>query len=168
MAVDASVGEKTGDMQLSAGVAGREHGGAVRLVFKEASVGNGVGDARQVLIYHAACADIGMPDLAVAHLPLRKTHGQTGRLELRVRALRPKTIQIGSVGAGNAVGLAGGSQAEAVHDQENGRFFAHVRQPSRMMAAKSPSLREAPPIRPPSMSGWARRPAQFFAFIDPP
>ena len=36
------------------------------------------------------------------------------------------------------------------------------------IAAKSAGLREAPPIRPPSISGCARSSAAFFAFMLPP
>ncbi len=36
------------------------------------------------------------------------------------------------------------------------------------IVAKSAGFSEAPPIRPPSTSGWARSSAAFFAFIEPP
>ncbi len=36
------------------------------------------------------------------------------------------------------------------------------------MTAKSAGFNAAPPIRPPSTSGWASSPAAFLAFIEPP
>jgi len=37
-----------------------------------------------------------------------------------------------------------------------------------VITAKSALFSEAPPIRPPSMSAFAKRPAQLAAFIEPP
>ena len=117
MAVYAAVGQKPRDVELFARVARREHGLLVGLVFKEAAVGHGVGDPGQVLVDHAARADVGVADLAVAHLPLGQTHGEPRGLELGVRALGKEPVQIRCVRAGDGVGLARRSQAEAVHDE---------------------------------------------------
>ena len=37
-----------------------------------------------------------------------------------------------------------------------------------MMAANFSGTREAPPMRPPSMSGWESSSAAFFSFMEPP
>ena len=50
------------------------HRGVVGGIFKEGAVLNGAGDARQVLEDHAAAADVGVADLAVAHLTSGQAH----------------------------------------------------------------------------------------------
>jgi len=48
------------------------------------------------------------------------------------------------------------------------RTDSAYQQPTLQIGTKVSALRDAPPIRPPSMSGWARSSGAFDAFIEPP
>ena len=54
------------------------HGMVVGGIGEKVAVGNGLGDAGQILEHHPACADVGMAHLAVAHLPVRQAYVQAG------------------------------------------------------------------------------------------
>ena len=54
-------------------------------VLEEIAVLNRLGDAGQLLIYDAACTDIGVTDLGVAHLAVRQTDVQTGCADIGQR-----------------------------------------------------------------------------------
>ena len=189
--VDAAVAEQAHEMQggivLPAGVHGVDIGG----IFKKGAVLNGLADAGQVLKHHAACADVGVAYLAVAHLPLRQADVQSGGGKLRVGVFLEELVQAGRVGSGNGIALRFLPQAEAVHDDERGRSFVHknlISHKTRSKGAAKPApprkyyswlaaltistncsgFREAPPMRPPSISGWASSSAAFLGFMLPP
>ena len=94
-------------------------------IFKERTVLDRAGDARQVLEHDAAAADVGMADLAVAHLARGQAHVKTGGLERRVGILGKKAVEHGGVGRAHRVadGIVG--QAEAVHDDQRGGSLIH-------------------------------------------
>ena len=72
--VYAAVGEQSVEVQRRALFQTGVHRGVVGGIFKEGAVLNGAGDARQVLEDHAAAADVGVADLAVAHLTGGQAH----------------------------------------------------------------------------------------------
>ncbi len=43
-------------------------------ILEKIALPDGLGDAGELLINDAACADVQVPDLAVAHLPIRQAH----------------------------------------------------------------------------------------------
>ena len=53
-----------------------------RFVGEKVAVVDRLGNAGQLLIDHAAGADVGVTDLAVAHLPVRQTDVQTRRADI--------------------------------------------------------------------------------------
>src|SRR5215510_5456970 len=55
------------------------------LISEERTVADRVVDTNEVLHDDAAGAQIQMPDLAVSHLPLRETDGETGRVQQGTR-----------------------------------------------------------------------------------
>ena len=91
--VYAAVGEQSVEVQRRALFQTGVHRGVVGGIFKEGAVLNGAGDARQVLEDHAAAADVGVADLAVAHLTGGQAHVQTGGGELRMRVLAGQTAK---------------------------------------------------------------------------
>ncbi len=54
---------------------------------------DGVGDARQVLHHHAACADVEVPDLGVAHLAVGQTDVAARRAQEGVRPRAPEAVE---------------------------------------------------------------------------
>jgi hypothetical protein len=78
MAVDASVGQKTHQVQGGALLLAGGHSGEVRRIFRQGAVLGSLGDLRQILKDHPARAHIGVAHLAVADLPLGQTHVQPG------------------------------------------------------------------------------------------
>ena len=121
----AAVGMQTVKMQRRAFCKAVVHRLVVGGVFEKCAVLDGTGDARQILEHDAAAADVGVTDLAVAHLPVGQTHVKAGGLERRVGILGKKTVEHGGVGSAHRVadGIVG--QAEAVHNDQCGRSFIH-------------------------------------------
>ena len=78
VAVYAAVAEQTHDVQRAARGLGVGHGLQVGRVFEEAAVGYGVGYPGQILEHDASRADVGVADLAVAHLAFRQAHVEAG------------------------------------------------------------------------------------------
>ena len=63
-------------------------------VLEEIAVLNSLGDAGQLLIYDAACTDIGVTDLGVAHLAVRQTDVQTGCADIGQRIFREDPVEM--------------------------------------------------------------------------
>ena len=76
VAVDAAVGQQPHHMEGGAVLSAVVHGLQIGGVFEEVAVGDGLGDAGQVLEDHAARADVGVAHLAVAHLAVGQAHVQ--------------------------------------------------------------------------------------------
>jgi hypothetical protein len=112
--VDAAVAEQTHQVQGGALFPAGGHGVEIGGVFKKAPVGDGVGDARQVLENHAAGADVGMPNLTVAHLPGGQAHVQSGGLQGGGGIFGEQLVQTRRGGGADGVALHGVGQAEAV------------------------------------------------------
>ena len=125
MGVDAAIAEKTHQVQGGAVFPAGAHGIKIGGIFKKVTVLNGLADAGQVLKHYAACTDIGVADLAVAHLPGRQADIQPGGGQLRMGVFLKELVQPGRVGGGD--GVAGGfpAQTEAIHNDERGGSFVH-------------------------------------------
>ena len=83
VAVHAAVGEQAHQMQGACRFSMRFPLAATqRGVLKEIAVCNGLGDAGQFLIHHAAGADVGVADLGVAHLSIRQADIHAGSADL--------------------------------------------------------------------------------------
>ena len=63
-------------------------------ILEEIAVLDGLGDAGQLLIYNAACTDVGVANLGVAHLAVRQTNVQTGCTDIGERVLCENLIEI--------------------------------------------------------------------------
>ena len=79
-------------------------------------------DPRQVLHHDAAGAEVQMPDLGVAHLPVGKPHGQPGRGQGGRRIPLPERVEHGRRGQRDCVARAVRREPPAVeHDQRRAR-----------------------------------------------
>ncbi len=91
--VDATVGEEAHQVESRA----VRHRVGDRLthdgVLEEGALGDVLIDPRDLLIDHAPRAEVHVPDLRVAHLPLRQPDGEPRRLQGRVRVLRKEAIE---------------------------------------------------------------------------
>ena len=170
VAVHAAVRQQTEDVQRLA-VCSVIKRRAIDGVFKKRAVGNGVGDARQILKHDAARADVRVTDLAVAHLSVRQADVQPGGRELRVRPALQEAVHHRRFGHIDGVSRIRLADAVAVEDDECDFPVAHSQAPcavAAMIFEKSTGLSDAPPMRPPSMSGCASSSAALPAFIEPP
>ena len=174
VAVNTAVGQKPHKVKRSILPSAAIHCGGKRLVFKKRAVTYCVGDKRQHLIYNASGADVRVTDLAVADLPLRQTNVNAGSHQRRVWAFVKQLVEYRCVGSAYGVIITCGSKPEAVQNKEDRRDFTHLLSSpvtaatAAMILEKSSGLREAPPIRPPSISGILSSSSAFLAFIEPP
>ena len=105
---------------------GSLHGVHNGLVGADGTVLNGLGDAGQLLVHDAAGADVGVTNLAVAHLAVGQAHVHAGSTDGGVGAGGEQLVQIGGFGGhdGVALGLVG-HPAEAVQNAEHQGFLRH-------------------------------------------
>ncbi len=96
-------------------------------ILEEIAVLDGLGDAGQLLIYNAACTDVGVANLGVAHLAVRQTNVQTGCTDIGERIFREDPVEIRLVCGLNGVALGLRAVAEAVHDDQSGRLLRAFR-----------------------------------------
>ena len=170
MAVHAAVGQQTENVQ---GLAVRRviKGSSIDRILKKRPVLNGLCDARQILKHNAAGADVRVADLAVAHLAVRQADIQPGGGQLRVRPTLQEAVHDRGLSHVNGVAVIRLADAVAVEDDECDFLVAHSQAPcavAAMIFEKSTGLSDAPPMRPPSMSGWASSSAALPAFMEPP
>ena len=116
VAVHAAVGQQAHEMNGAARLFGVFHRAQQGGIFKKGTGTDIPGDAGQLLIDHAACADIGVTHLAVAHLPVGQTHRLAGAVQQSVGAGFKQPIQIGGLCGGDRVGGGGGGNAPAVQN----------------------------------------------------
>ena len=90
------------------------HSGGESFIFKEISLLDGFGDAGELLINNAAGADIGMPYLAVAHLPVRQADIHAGSADPRNGVGGKNPVNIGLVRRLDGVALFLAPAAKAV------------------------------------------------------
>ena len=155
MAVHAAVGQQAEDMQ---GLAVRRviKGSSIDRIFKKRPVLDGLCDARQILKHNAAGADVRVADLAVAHLAVRQADIQPGGGQLRMRPALQEAVHDRRFCRVNGVAVVRLADAVAVEDDECDFPVAHSQAPCAVAATifeKSTGLSDAPPIRPPSISG---------------
>ena len=125
-------------------------------------------DAGQVLGDDRAGPQVEVTDLGVAHLPLGEPDARAHRGQRGVRVLGPQAVEHRRVGQRDRVPRAVGREPPAVEDHQRDRGHAHAGRAASTIAANDSASSEAPPIRPPSMSGCASSSAALSAFIDPP
>ena len=117
MGVDAAVGQQAHQVQGSPLLLAGVHGVVIGGIGGKVAVGDGLGDAGQVLKYHAAGADVGVTHLAVAHLPVGQAHVQSGRRQLRMGEFLEELVQPGRFGGPHRIaGRVTVRHAEAVHN----------------------------------------------------
>ena len=143
------------------------------VVFEKVPVFRRPADAAELLVDHPAGADVGVAHLRIAHLPGRQAHILPGGGEGGVGVFPPEGIHHRGGGQRDGVARGGGGQAVAVQNDEDHRLLGcGHRAPSSpqaaMMPQKRPAASAAPPMSPPSMSGWASSSRAFFSFIEPP
>ena len=79
-------------------------------------------DARDVHVHDAAGADVEMPDLAVAHLPLGQSDKRPAGMNQRVGILPQQAVIGGLARERNGVGFGFGAVSPAVKNDQNERF----------------------------------------------
>ncbi len=143
----AAVAEQAHQMQLP--LASALHGGEQKLVLKKRAGAQGLVDARDVHVHHAARADIQMPDFAVSHLPFGQAHGRAGGVNQRVGIFREQPVVIGFARQGDGVALGLGAEAPAVEYGQNNRFWSLGHKSSRIHQREPRwRLRQAGTMRP--------------------
>src|SRR6185437_15859958 len=124
-------------------------------------------DAHQILADDPAGAEVGVADLGVPLLALRQADRPPGGIQGAVRVLLPEPVEDRRAGQPDGVSRAFLGKPPTVQDDQADQPLAQPAAACRM-AANSSTSRLAPPIRPPSTSGWTSRPAAFSGFIEPP
>ena len=113
VAVNAARGHKSHQVETRVVLERLVHSVDDSLVLAELAVVDSLCDSGELLINNSARADVGVTDLAVAHLTVGETYVKTRSADLREGVLAEENVKIGSVCGGNGVSL-GGSNAEAV------------------------------------------------------
>ncbi len=125
--VNAAVGQEAEDVQGGIEPLALVDGAHQSRILEEIAVLNRLGDAGQLLIYDAACTDIGVTDLGVAHLAVRQTDVQTGCTDIGQRIFREDPVEIRLVCGLDRIALLLRTVAEAVHDDQSGRLLRAFR-----------------------------------------
>ncbi len=121
MAVHAAVGHQADEMERRAVFQAVVHSAGKRLVFKKSRRLYGLCDAGQLLIDHAARADVRVSDFAVAHLPVRKAHVHAGGADCGI-GIGGKMRSRFEGRRAHRVALFARIDAESVHDNQNQRL----------------------------------------------
>src|SRR5262249_41511393 len=123
-------------------------------------------DADEVLADDPAGAQVGVADLRVPHLPFGQPDRTAGGGQLRVRVARPQVVEHRRRGKFDGVSRPRRRHPPAAEDEEADERLVQPAAAAR--AAGSAGSRLAPPIRPPSMSGWAKSSAALPGLTLPP
>src|SRR6185312_8631086 len=159
-----------------AGVAPRRADPLDNGIVEERAVLDRIVDPGQVLPHHGARAEVQVPDLRVAHLPLGQADRTPARCELGVAIAVPELVEHRRVRLRHRVAWARRREAEAVEHHETHRRHRRPSGPAGQahapaaatISAKIVGSRLAPPTSAPSTSGWARISAAFSGFTLPP
>ena len=135
MAVDTARRQKAKDVQGFAAVTGLDRGGDQGRIFKERSIPNGLVDSCEVLIDESTRAEMQMPDLGIAHLIVRQTHGLTRAVQQGMRAGIPQGVPGWRIGRRDGVVFIGWVVTESVKNDQNNGFGA--RQVQRIISCLS-------------------------------
>ena len=168
MRVHATVGDETGDVQDAPAGSGRREGGLQGRARGKRSVCHGIADAHEILRDHAPGADVEVPDLGVAHLPVGQPHRASGGAQRGVRPALPECIEDRRAREPHGVARPLGRAAEAVEHDERDRCGHQPSSAARAIAAKPRGSRLAPPTSAPSTSGCASRAAALSGLTEPP
>src|SRR5258707_4143035 len=121
-------------MQLAAVALHLLHCFEERRIGEEAAVLDRGGDACELLQHPLARADIQVPHLRVAHLPLWQAYRWPGGRDLGMRPLALDAVQMRLRGQRDGVGVAPWVDAEAVHDDED-QWARHSRHGNKLSFA---------------------------------
>ena len=120
MAVDAAVRAEAEQMQGGVVDLAVVHSLQERGILEEISVLDGLGDPRQLLIHDAACADVQVAHLAVAHLAPGQAHVHAAGAQERVGAGVPQVHEVNRAVGQDGVIFLLLPIAEAVEDDQCG------------------------------------------------
>ena len=118
-----------------------------------------------------------MADLGVAHLAVGEPDVAAAGREGRVRVALPELVEDRRLGQGDGVAGPGLGQPPAVEDHQaratgpadsSGAVGSAHGLAAAQIAGKSPGSSEAPPTRPPSISGCENSSAALSGFTEPP
>ena len=87
---------------------------------------DGAVDAGELLVHHATGADIQMPDLGIAHLPLGQADFGLGGVDQSMRKIAPKLVPIRLLGLKNSIIRAIGATAETIQNNKENWGDFHV------------------------------------------
>ena len=122
VAVHAARRNEAEEVQCAARLLRTHDGMEQRLVLEERTVGDRLRDARELLVDDASCADVRMPDLGVAHLPVRQADVLTRCLQLGMRVFCREAVQNGRLSNGDGVRrVFRVADSPAIHDDERDR-----------------------------------------------
>ena len=103
VAVNAAVAHKTHEVKGGAVLFAVFHCADKGFILKKVAVLNGLCNSCQLLINNAACADVCVTDLAVAHLTVRKTDVHSGSADIGYRVFAHEAVKVRLVSRGNGV-----------------------------------------------------------------
>ena len=116
VAVNAAVGQQAHQVQGGTVLLAVFHRAQQGRVFKKVPVLNRLGDAGQLLVDDAARTDVGVANLRVAHLPVRKADIKAGSADLGVGVLGKIFVEVRLFGGMDGVAVVGVVDAETVED----------------------------------------------------
>ena len=114
-----AVGEQSEQVKLAAAGAGVLHRIEQHRVFEEFAILNHELDAGRIHVYDSSCADVQVPDFAVAHLPIGQPNIGAAGLDERVGIFAQQAVVNRLAGQGDGVGFGFGAVAPAVEDYED-------------------------------------------------
>ncbi len=124
MAVHAAVAHKAHKMDSLARVYSGLHVLDKNRIFLHLTIADGLGDKGELLVDDAACTDVGVADLRVAHLPVGQANTHTGSADGGIWAGGKQLIKIGRIGCYDRVAVyLIRHPAKAVQNTKKNRFF---------------------------------------------
>ncbi|CRX28632.1 hypothetical protein PAERUG_P54_1_London_24_VIM_2_04_13_05103 [Pseudomonas aeruginosa] len=122
MAVYAARGEQAEDVHRLVGGDGLVDRAGDHRVFEEFAVADGLGDAGEVLVHHAACAEVHVADLGIAHLAVGQADVHAGAGDQAVRLGCQEAIPDRLLRGVDGVVVRAFAVAEAVQDDQDQGF----------------------------------------------
>lgn len=95
----------------------------------QTAIGDGIGNAQQILFEDAPRTQGQMPYLGIAKLPIRKTHGASRGLQGSVRMTGEIMIEVRGTGLSPSIEGTIGIQAKAVKDHQQNFLLCHPAAP---------------------------------------
>ena len=161
VAVHATVGEQAEDMHGLAGTGRLVHCASEHGVLEELAVTDGLGHPGEVLVNHAAGAEVHVTDFGVAHLPVGQAHVHAGTGDQTVRLGGAQAVVDRCVGGEDGVVFGAFAVTEAIQDdqdqgfrrtrhQSNSRLFKDDKDTH--FRANPPAAANIPPLARPARS----------------